>query len=211
MGKQIGDLTAMTTPVSTDELYINDGGAGKKVTVENLAGGIKTQIDDRAIPYAMDLVSEAEITSDVSSVEFTWATGDYTNYVFLFQNVRFSTSESIFAQTSTDGTTFDSGASDYGFIVHSFGAATSVDYSSDGTTDSMRLYKDTPDSSYSATFTLYGPDETAYSKLLSGLVSSSLNNELITGQINGEDPILGIKFFSNGLFTDGKISMYGVR
>ena len=63
---KVSDLTALTTPDGTEELYINDGGTSKKITIDNVTENnftdtLKTKLD--AIEASADVTDATNVTA----------------------------------------------------------------------------------------------------------------------------------------------------
>lgn len=118
VASEISAITEKVTPVSADLLIIEDSAAAnvkKKVQVGNLPGG-----GGSAITEIADVTFSGQSSVDVN------CTG-YDQVQFIFEDVDLSAASNITMRVSTDGITFDSGATDYRMGRLNHNVSTSVD------------------------------------------------------------------------------------
>lgn len=187
---------------------IIDGGSIKELPSGDTlpSGGRETWISSTTI-------------SDDAAVDIE-LTGSYDHYLLVFDNVRPATSTTLYFRTSTDGATFDSGASHYTYAYLEYRGGSSVismqDSASSSTIQATSLPGHESPERLHGEVKIYPSDGTRYS-LISGRFS------MITGSVSraGWSEFAGSRqsttaishvriLMASGNLADGDVHLYGV-
>lgn len=166
---------------------------------------------------AWDVLSSQTASSD-TEVDFNgFFTSDYDYYMIICSNVAFSTGTRLVARTSTNGSTYDSGASDYnyalarnsGTLAGTANAASEIRLSGSASTGSGQ--------NVCATIYLYNPLDTASVTSMNYISSTnySAGVEFVTGSAirASADDVVAVRLFpeGGGNFPTGKFLLIGVK
>lgn len=166
---------------------------------------------------AWDVLSQQTAASD-TEIDFNGLfTSDYDYYMIICSNVAFSTGTRLVARTSTNGSIYDSGASDYnyalarnsGTLAGTANAASEIRLSGSASTGSGQ--------NVCATIYLYNPLDTSSVTSMNYISSTnySAGVEFVTGSAirASADDVVGVRLFpeSGGNFPTGEFLLIGVK
>ena len=161
-----------------------------------------------------------------ATVDFTdYFNGLYKKYIFYICDYFPATDfTNLYIRTSQDGSTFDTGASDYSYVNRGFDDSNTASTSNSATAAFMRINTNSiggtsgglGDEGYSGFVVLYDPlDSSRYTNFYhEASYRNSFNQSLSvygTGQRLEADVVRGVRFFASSDNCSGRIVMVGVE
>jgi len=214
-----GTARGTTAIADGDGVLINDAGTMRMTSVETMATYMGTKIGG-----GMEFIASTDI-SDAATVSFTgFDASKYDNYVFYIQNVTITGNGGIdfgLRTSSNGGSSYDSGSSDYQWLVRGQRGTTDEDSYDAADTDIRLTLSQGGDTGEeggaSGTVEIFGPHLTTKTRVTSslGYFHSGSNGDpamhLIYGVRDSEADVDAVQFFmSSGNIASGTITMYGL-
>ena len=218
-GVRLGAANARVTTI-LDEDDLSSDSATALATQQSIKAYVDANGGGGAGSY--ELISSSTASSS-ASISFTGLSSTYFAYEIILADVQPATDDVYLAirTSSNNGSSYDSGASDYGWALHyiRLASAASTAVVADGTDSLIRLSSNigsAADETVSGRITLYNPSGTSFTKLQGTFIPR-------TGTPRDyRDDIAGIRFsaadvdaiqfqMSSGNISSGTFKLYGIK
>lgn len=203
---------------SQGAILYRSGSAWGQLLKPSVTGQVLVGGDTPAWTGGMSLLATSTPSSS-SSVDFNftnWTNADFIAYLVKFENLAPATnSVALWVRTSADGTTFDSGATNYGWTNVDFGTGSfssgDAQIKIAGTTTGL---SNTSGDGTSGSLWIELPSATAKAKLTGDCAAkgaSQIRRQTSSGERLSSAAVLGVRLmFSSGNIASGEVRLFGL-